>query len=87
MNGSLPSHCLCDNDEGATNFVHITHGVESHDDSYGGPAARDLIDKLTVMDKLLFRSALLRFLCEVRALEATLGERLICRFDGLLDRI
>ena len=75
--GVLPSHCLCDSVESMVE-VHKTHGVPEHSLSDISNASRALIATLTRIDVQVHEAATTRFLRDVRAMEAAVGQRVLC---------
>ena len=78
--GSLPERCRCGGGsaELGSRLAHVAHGVGAHRVAKQSAAALAHTDALVARDAGLFRSALLRTLCELRAVERAANASVVC---------
>jgi len=60
-------------------LIHRTHHSQGHRDNYDfEPSLLAKVDALTVIDRQVYAFGLQKFMCQMRALEAYLGYRVLC---------
>ena len=76
----LPSGCTCDNNgNGKAQHVHETHGVpENYSGGDISQHVRQMVDALTLLDRVLFGIALDRFAGDIEEVEGMAGKTILC---------
>ena len=98
--GELPPHCACPDSDGAQHTAsqspRIAHVMNSRRQraarkvsvSQSSPEVLRELDAMTKVDARVYRAAVLRLLCDLRALERRTGKQLICmpRIEALRNK-